>query len=103
MKGRLRTPEGVETRFPDVFLLDTPYGFRNNAPVGEKSATSWGIGALVSLPVVNRNQGNIHRAEHTVLQTQIELSGLERQVLSEVERAYLEYSSTRTAAQRLEG
>ena len=90
-------------RFPDVFVLGTPYGFRNNASVGEKSATSWSLGALVSIPLVNRNQGNIHRAEHTVQQTQIELSGLERQVLSEVERAYLEYSSTNSAAQRLQG
>jgi cobalt-zinc-cadmium efflux system outer membrane protein len=90
-------------RFPDVFLLYTPYGFRNNAPLDEKSATSWSIGALVSIPLLNRNQGNIRRAEHTVIQTQIELSGLERQVLSEVERAYLEYASTRAAVQRLEG
>ena len=90
-------------RFPDVFVLYTPYGFRNNAPLDEKSATSWSIGALVSIPLLNRNQGNIRRAEHTVIQTQIELSGLERQVLSEVERAYLEYASTRAAMQRLKG
>jgi cobalt-zinc-cadmium efflux system outer membrane protein len=83
-------------------VLYTPYGFRNNAPVDEKSATSWSIGALVSVPLFNRNQGNIRRAEHTVLQTQIELSGLERQVLSDVERAYLEYTSTHAAVQRLE-
>ena len=74
-------------RFPDVFVLYTPYGFRNNAPVDEKSATSWSVGALVSIPLFNRNQGNIRRAEHTIMQTQIELSGLERQALSEVERA----------------
>lgn len=90
-------------RFPDVFVLYTPYGFRNNAPMDEKSATSWSIGALVSVPLFNRNQGNIRRAEHNVIQTKIELSGLERQVLSDVERAYLEYASTRTAVQRLEG
>jgi cobalt-zinc-cadmium efflux system outer membrane protein len=89
-------------RFPDIFLLYTPYGFRNNAPVDQKSATSWSIGALVSIPILNRNQGNIRRAEHNVIQTQIELSGLEKQVLSDVERAYLEYASTRSATQRLE-
>ena len=89
-------------RFPDVFVLYTPYGFRNNAPVDEKSATSWSIGALVSIPILNRNQGNIRRAEHNVVQTQIELSGLEKQVLSDVERAYLEYASTHAAVQRLE-
>jgi len=89
-------------RFPDVFVLYTPYGFRNNAPVHEQSATSWSIGALVSVPLFNRNQGNIRRAEHNVMQTQIELSGLERQVLSDVERAYLEYSSTHASVQRLQ-
>ena len=89
-------------RFPDVFVLYTPYGFRNNAPVDEKSATSWSIGALVSIPILNRNQGNIRHAKHNVIQTQIELSGLEKQVLSDVERAYLEYASTRAAMQRLE-
>jgi len=40
-------------RFPDVFVLYTPYGFRNNAPVDEKSATSWSVGALVSIPLFN--------------------------------------------------
>ena len=89
-------------RFPDVFVLYTPYGFTNNSYIDAKSATSWSIGALVSIPLVNRNQGNIRRAEHTVAQTQIELSGLERQVLSEVERAYLEYSSTQSAVGRLQ-
>ena len=89
-------------RFPDVFVLYTPYGFRNNAPVDEKSATSWSVGALVSIPLFNRNQGNIRRAEHTVMQTQIELTSLERQALSEVERASLDYASTRSAAERLE-
>lgn len=89
-------------RFPDVFVLYTPYGFRNNAPVDEKSATSWSVGALVSIPLFNRNQGNIRRAEHTVLQTQIELTGLEKQALSEVERANLDYSSTHATVRRLE-
>ena len=89
-------------RFPDVFLLYTPYGYRNNAWVDAKSATSWSIGALVSIPILNRNQGNILRAQHNVVQTQIELSGLEKQVLSEVERAYLEYASTHSAIRRLE-
>ena len=89
-------------RFPDVFVLYTPYGFRNNAPVDEKSATSWSIGALVSIPILNRNQGNIRRAEHTVIQTQIELTGLEKQVLAEVERSYLEYASTSAAVRRLQ-
>jgi cobalt-zinc-cadmium efflux system outer membrane protein len=89
-------------RFPDVFVLYTPYGFRNNAWVDAKSVTSWSIGAMVSIPIFNRNQGNIRRAEHTVVQTRIELTGLEKQVLLDVERAYLEYASSRAAVERLQ-
>jgi outer membrane protein, heavy metal efflux system len=102
--GRAQTDVSLQRaeRFPDVFVLYTPYGFRNNAPVDEKSATSWSVGALVSIPLFNRNQGNIRRAEHNVLQTQIELSGLERQALSEVERACLNYASSRASAERVE-
>ncbi len=90
-------------RFPDVFVLYTPYGFRDNAPVGDQSATSWSFAVLASIPLLNRNQGNIHRAEHTVLQTRTELSGLERQAVSEVDQDYLEYSTTHSAVRRLEG
>ncbi len=89
-------------RFPDVFVLYTPYGFTNYAPQGDKSATSWGIGAMVSLPLFNLNQGNIARAQGNLSQTQIELAGLERQVVTEVERAGLEYGSTKSAVERIE-
>ena len=89
-------------RFPDVFVLYTPYGFTNNAPMNEKSTTSWGIGALVSVPLFNRNQGNIARAQGNLSQTQIELVGIERQVVTEVERAAIEYGSTKSAVDRLE-
>ena len=39
----------------------------------------------------------ISRAEHTVLQTQIELSGLKKQALSQVERACLDSFSSGAA------
>ncbi len=90
-------------RFEDVFLLYTPYGFQsNNFDPNIKSATSWSLGVLVSLPLVNRNQGNIARAEGNEIQTRIQLTGLEQQVVSEVERAALEYGSTLATVQRLE-
>ncbi len=89
-------------RFEDVFLLYTPYQFTNYAPEGEKSATGWSVGVLVSLPLLNRNQGNIARARHSEFQSRIELGGLERQVVSEVQRANQEYQTTHSAVQRLE-
>jgi cobalt-zinc-cadmium efflux system outer membrane protein len=51
----------------------------------------------VTLPVFNRNQGNIARARSTVSQTLIELQGREQQVIADVRRAYQEYTTTRTA------
>lgn len=90
-------------RFPDVFALYTPYGFdANNGDPGAKGATSWGAGVFATIPLFNRNQGNIRRAERNVHQTQLEVSGLESQVVAEVEGAAMEYASSRAAVERVE-
>lgn len=90
-------------RFPDVFALYTPYAFdANNGDPGAKGATSWGAGIFATVPLFNRNQGNIRRAERNVHQTQLEVSGLERQVVAEVDGAALEYDSSRAAVERFE-
>jgi cobalt-zinc-cadmium efflux system outer membrane protein len=87
-------------RWADVFVLYTPWQYQDNSPLGVPSATSWSLGALVTLPVFNRNQGNIARARNTVTQTLIELQGRERQVASEMQRACLEYTTTEAAVRR---
>lgn len=89
-------------RFEDVFLFYTPYGFQNNAYLGLQSTTSWSLGGLVSIPLFNRNQGNIARAKEGVVQARIELSGVERQAASEVRRAALDYETTGRAVRRFE-
>jgi cobalt-zinc-cadmium efflux system outer membrane protein len=89
-------------RWSDVFVLYTPWQLQDNSALGAQNATSWSLGALVTLPVFNRNQGNIARAQATAGQTLIELQGRERQVVAEVERAYLEYTTTRHAVQRFQ-
>jgi cobalt-zinc-cadmium efflux system outer membrane protein len=90
-------------RFPDVFALYTPYSFdANNGDPGARGATSWGAGIFATVPLFNRNQGNIRRADRNVHQTQLEVSGLERQVVAEVGGAALEYASSRTAVERFE-
>jgi len=90
-------------RFPDVFALATPYAFdANNGDPGARAVTSWGAGVFATVPLFNRNQGNIRRAERNVNQTQLEVSGLERQVAAEVENATLEYGSSRAAVERIE-
>ncbi len=90
-------------RFEDVFLFYTPYNFTNYAYQDLKSATSWSLGGLVSIPLFNRNQGNIARAQEGVIQARIELSGVERQAASEVRRAALDYETTGKAVWRYEG
>jgi cobalt-zinc-cadmium efflux system outer membrane protein len=87
---------------PDVFMLYSPYEFTNNAPTGGQNATSYSIAAFASVPLFNRNQGNIRRGQINVTQTRTELAGLERQVMAEVDRAYAEYAASRDAAARLE-
>lgn len=87
---------------PEVFMLYTPYNFRNNQPTGGQNATSWGLGGMATVPIYNRNQGNIRRAQINVAQTSSELAALERQVVAEVRRARLEYDFTERAMQRVE-
>ena len=90
-------------RFPDVFALYTPYAFdANNSVPGTKGATSWGAGVFATVPLFNRNQGNLRRAERNVHQTQLEVSGLERLVAAEAEGAALEYESSKAAVARFD-
>ncbi len=90
-------------RFPDVFALYTPYEFAaNNDDPRARSATSWGAGIFATIPIANRNQGNIRRAHENVIQTQMEVAAIERTVAAEVENAALEYHSSRAAVERIE-
>lgn len=86
----------------DVFVLYNPYTFTNNAPTGGRNATSWGISAMVSLPVFNRNQGNITRAEVNVAQTRLEVTGVERKVIAEVHEAAQELALTQASLRKQE-
>jgi cobalt-zinc-cadmium efflux system outer membrane protein len=90
----------VANRWQDLYLLVQPYTFQNLQPYGVKSATSWSVGITVPMPIYNRNQGAIRRAELNVRQTQIELAALERQVIQEVRKADVEYRTTRDFVER---
>jgi cobalt-zinc-cadmium efflux system outer membrane protein len=78
-------------RFADAYLLYQPFTYQDNHPFGTQSATSWALGITVPLPVYNRNQGNVDRARINILQSQVQLSDRERQVLTEVQKALSEY------------
>ena len=64
--------------------------------------TSWGAGLFVSVPLFNRNQGNLRRARINIDQSEIETSALEGQVISEVRQAVADFDNTYNDAQRLE-
>ena len=99
-KGDVRLAKA--NRLNDIYVLYQPYTFQNNAPFGTKSATSWALGVTVPLPVYNRNQGNIRRAEINVGQTEVQMNALVRQIINEVQQAEKEYQVSREAVQRIE-
>jgi cobalt-zinc-cadmium efflux system outer membrane protein len=84
----------LANRFTDVYVLYQPYTLQDNTPYGLKSPVSWALGVTVPLPVYNRNQGGIARAKLNVVQSQIELSNVERQAVNDVQQALHEYQVT---------
>lgn len=98
-RARAEVQMAKADRFQDIFILYTPWQLVDNSPIGGQNANSWGLSALVTLPVFNRNQGNIARAHTTVTQVLDELQGREQQVVSEVRRANEEYKTNRNAVE----
>ncbi|NCA12515.1 TolC family protein, partial [bacterium] len=89
-------------RFDDVFLFYDPITIQDTSPFGKQSASSWAVGLTFSLPVFNRNQGNIARAESNMTQTRLELASLERRIAAEVRLAEREYRRSRDALEQIE-
>ena len=89
-------------RYDDAFLIYQPMTAQEGLKPGDRAAYSWAMGVTVPLPVFNRNQGNIARAEHTVAQTRMQLANLERQVMLEVQRAEAAFHVTRATIRRIE-
>jgi len=89
-------------RFDDVYLFYDPITYQDNSPFGTLSSRSWAVGLTFSLPVFNRNQGNIARAQSNIGQTRLELSSLERRIASEVRLADREYRRSRDAIRQIE-
>jgi cobalt-zinc-cadmium efflux system outer membrane protein len=89
-------------RVDDVYLFYDPITIQDNSPYNRPSAQSWAVGLTFSLPVFNRNQGNIARAQSNVSQTRTELASIERRVSSEVRLADREYHASKRALERIE-
>ncbi len=88
--------------FEDVFVIYSPYQFQNNRPVGGLNATSYSFGVLGSIPLFDRRQGEVRRANLNVVQSRVALVDIERTVQADVERAAVEYEASRRAVERIE-
>jgi outer membrane protein, heavy metal efflux system len=95
---RQQRAAGIE----DVFLFYSPYQVIDNSAQGKQSANGWEAGILLPFPVLDRNQGNVARAQANVTQLALEVEAVEQQVVSEVRRAATEYEVSRREVERYE-
>jgi outer membrane protein, heavy metal efflux system len=86
----------------DIYVIYSPYQFQNNTPLGSRNSTSFSFGLLGTIPLFNRNQGEIRRTQSNMVQAKVALAAVERQVRAEVERASVEYHASRQAVDRIE-
>lgn len=84
-------------RLSDFYLLYQPYTFQDNRPDGLNGARSWAVGLTAPMPIYNRNQGNIARAQLNASQTHVELEHSVRRVQDEVSDAAREFELSRQA------
>jgi outer membrane protein, heavy metal efflux system len=89
-------------RIEDVILFYTPYQIQDFPGQSAQAALGWEAGALVVLPVFDRKQGDIARANVEVKQTQTEVQGAEQQVINEVRQAATDYAVSRQSVERYE-
>ena len=87
----------------DLYLFYDPITVQDLSPFNRSSASSWALGLTYSMPIFDRNQGNIARARTNVCQTRRELDAAIRRVESEVRLADREYRTSRQALERIEG
>jgi cobalt-zinc-cadmium efflux system outer membrane protein len=89
-------------RFDDIYLFYDLITIQDNRPIHAPSSKSWAVAVTFALPIYNRNQGNIARAESNVGQTKLELASLERRIVAEVRLAEREYRRAREALEQME-
>ncbi|MDR3621150.1 MAG: TolC family protein [Paludisphaera borealis] len=82
-------------RLDDVYLFYDPFTYQDNHPFQAASARSWALGVTFPVPLFNRNQGNISKAQSNLGQSHAEVTALERRLASEVRQAYREFVAAR--------
>jgi cobalt-zinc-cadmium efflux system outer membrane protein len=88
--------------FEDIFVVYSPWQWQNNQPIGGQNATSYSFGLLGTIPLYNRNQGDIRRAQLNVAQSRVAWQAMVRQAVTEVDRSLLEYQVSKGSVERLE-
>jgi cobalt-zinc-cadmium efflux system outer membrane protein len=86
----------------DVYVVYQPFTLQDNRPLGTQNSTSWALGVTANVPVFDRNQGNIRRAQINVQQTKLEMAALERTIIAEVEQAVQDYETTKLSIGRID-
>jgi cobalt-zinc-cadmium efflux system outer membrane protein len=86
--------------YPDVYVLYQPYTYQNNTYLGVPSATSWTLGVTATVPLYNRNQGNVTRAKINIDQTGLQITSTSRGVIQNVLDAAQELEQSLIAVTR---
>jgi outer membrane protein, heavy metal efflux system len=78
------------SRFDDVSFLFQPYTYGPTF----LNRSAWAVGITIPLPIYNRQQGNLAKAQQIVAQSQAQLTSLENALKAEVAAAYNAVSDT---------
>src|SRR5262249_1856641 len=89
--------------YPDVYLLYQPFTFQNNTYLGVPSSYSWTLGLTATVPIYNRNQGNVTRAKVNITQSEIQAVSAERGVIREVLAGAQELEQSLVAVNQFRG
>ena len=72
--------------FPDL-SVQLGYTYQRQTPIGSPDVSDYGAGLTVGLPLFNRNQGNIAKAQSAARQARLALEAGRLQVRADIERA----------------
>jgi outer membrane protein, heavy metal efflux system len=88
----------LANRFDDVLLLYQPYTFHDGRQgPGTNNSLAWTIGVTVPLPLYNRQQGNLLKAQQAAEQARTRVALLQKTIASEVDGAVLEHETAHEA------
>jgi cobalt-zinc-cadmium efflux system outer membrane protein len=90
----------LANRFDDVQVLYQPFTNNYGPPLGQRSSLTWTLGVTVPMPIYNRQQGNIRKAQLILEQEKTRLGGMEHGVAADVRAALLEHRMAEKALAR---